>query len=289
LIIPARLIDACGNRPKHEAWLAQLPDFGGDLEKRWSLALGPAFDSGRSAWVAPVKLADGSDAVLKIGMPHSESEHEIDGLRFWNGKPTVRLLDADRKLGAMLLERCEPGLGLWMQPKPEQDLVLGGVLKRLRRMPADPHPFRHLSVMVAGWSKETLADAGHWSDAGQGPDAGLVREGLRLLAELAGTATREVLLATDLHAGNVLRAQREPWIAIDPRPYVGDPAYDATQHLLNSATPGSDPDATIRGFAEIAELDPERVRLWTFARAAAQPRDDWSNDPLMELARAIAP
>jgi streptomycin 6-kinase len=283
LIIPARIIAACSNRPKHEAWLARLPGAVGDLERRWSLVLGSAFDNASSAWVAPVTLADGTEAVLKLGMPHSECEHEIDGLRFWSGEPTVRLLDADRELGAMLLERCEPGNGLWLQPKPEQDLVLAGVLKRLWRTPIDPHPFRHLSKMLSGWSARTQADAGRW------PDAGLVREGLNLLAELPGSATREVLLATDLHAGNVLRAQREPWLAIDPRPHIGDPAYDATQHLLNRAKARSDPAVTIRRFAEIADLDPERVRLWTFARAAAQPRDDWSNDLLFELARAIAP
>ena len=127
------------------------------------------------------------------------------------------------------------------------------------------------------------------ADAAQWPDAGLVREGLRLLAELAGTATDQALLATDLHAGNLLSAQRESWLAIDPRPYIGDPAYDATQHLLNRARVGSDPVGTIRRFAELAGLDPERVRLWTFARAAAQPRDDWSQGPLMELALAIMP
>ena len=35
--------------------------------------------------------------------------------------------------------------------------------------------------------------------------------------------------------------------------------------------------------------DPERVRLWTFARAAAEPRDEWKEDDLMALARALAP
>lgn len=283
MIVPARLIAACSNKPKYEAWLAHLPDAVSDLERRWSLALGPAFDNARSAWAAPAKLADGTEAVLKLGMPHTECEHEIDGLRFWNGEPTVRLLAADGELGAMLLERCDPGIALWTQTAPEQDLVLAGVLKRLGRMPTDRHPFRHLSVMLARWSKRTLADAARW------PDSGLVRDGLRLFAELPGTAPRDVLLATDLHAGNVLRAQREPWLAIDPRPYVGDPAYDATQHLLNRVKLHSDPDVTILRFAEIADLDPERVRLWTFARAAAQPRDDWSGDSLVELARAIVP
>src|SRR5439155_24538436 len=30
-----------------------------------------------------------------------------------------------------------------------------------------------------------------------------------------------------------LRAEREPWLAVDPKPFVGDRAYDATQHLFN--------------------------------------------------------
>jgi streptomycin 6-kinase len=87
---------------------------------------------------------------LKMGMPHSECELETDGLRFWSGEPTVRLLNADPGLRAMLLEKCDPGDGLWMRPKPEQGMVLAGVLKRLCRMPIDPHPFRPLSTMLSG-------------------------------------------------------------------------------------------------------------------------------------------
>jgi len=283
MIIPQALVAACQNRPNREVWLAQLEVTIGLLTQRWSLILEAPFESASAAWVAPAKLPDGRAAVLKVAMPHVEGDHEIDGLRFWHGGPTVQLLDVDRKMGALLLERCEPGHGLWKQPKPEQDVVLAGILKRLWRVPPEPHPFRHLSEMLECWRERTLADAAQW------PDAGLVREGLRLLAELAGTATDQALLATDLHAGNLLRAQRESWLAIDPRPYIGDPAYDATQHLLNRARVGSDPVGTIRRFAELAGLDPERVRLWTFARAAAQPRDDWSQGPLMELALAIMP
>ena len=122
------------------------------------------------------------------------------------------------------------------------------------------------------------------------PDAGLVREGLRLFEELPRTAPVEVLLATGLHAGNVLRAEREPWLVIDPKPFAGDPAYDATQHLFNCAARlRSDPDGTIRRMADLLGVDSERVRLWTFARAAAEPRDHWRRDGPMALARAIAP
>jgi len=88
--------------------------------------------------------------------------------------------------------------------------------------------------------RRDAADVERWSDAG------LVREGLRLFKELPRTAPTEVLLSTDLHAGNVLRAEREPWLVIDPKPFVGDPAYDATQHLFNcDARLRSDPDETI--------------------------------------------
>src|SRR5207237_10169396 len=100
----------------------------------------------------------------------------------------------------------------------------------------------------------------------------------------------ELVLATDLHAGNVLHAEREPWLVIDPKPFVGDPAYDATQHLFNcSARLQSDPDGMIRSFADLLGVDHERVRLWTFARAAAAPRSAWNQRDLVELARTISP
>jgi streptomycin 6-kinase len=284
LVIPSRLEATCRNSAKREAWLVRLPEAVRGLKQRWSLVLGPPFENASAAWVAPANLADGTTAVLKLGMPHLEGLHEIDALRFWNGEPTIRLLDSDRELGAMLLERCDPGSSLWMRPKPEQDVVLAEVLKRLWRTPIEPHPFRHLSSMLEVWKKRTLDRSARW------PDSGLVLEGLRLLEHLSGTATREVLLATDLHPGNVLRSRREPWLVIDPKPFVGDPAYDATQHLLNDrARLCADPEGTVRRFAEFAGLEPERVKLWTFARAAAEPRDDWSNDPLMDLAWALRP
>jgi len=270
--------------PDRAAWLSRVPETLRDLEHRWSLTLGVPYQDASCAWVAPATLADGTSAVLKLGMPHMEAEHEIQGLRFWNGDPTVQLLKADHEHSAMLLERCEPGTKLRALPEPEQDLVIAGLLRRLWRSPPAPHPFRPLSMLMDHWSNETLANIERW------PDPGLVREGLRLFKELPRTAPIEVLLATDLHAGNVLRSQREPWLVIDPKPFIGDPAYDATQHLFNCpARLRSDPDGTIRRVADLLGVDSERVRLWTFARAAAEPRDDWRNDGCMELARAIAP
>jgi len=265
-------------------WLRALPSALRDLERRWGITLGAPFsgDEGSCAWVAPAVRRDGTPSVLKLGMPHIESAHEIQGLRFWNGDPTVKLQEAHEALGAMLLERCEPGTTLRAVPESEQDVVIAKVLNRLWRTPLAPHPFRPLSVMMAYWSDETLSKSSQWADAG------LVREGLRIMKDLADHAPREVLLATDLHAGNVLRAQREPWLAIDPKPFIGDMAYDATQHLLNCLERLElDPVGTISRFAEVLGVDQERVHLWTFARAAAEPRESWKDDRLSMLAMLL--
>ena len=284
--IPRGLAASCSKTPERAAWLDCLPGVLRELQRRWSLTLDAPFDGEEvsCSYVAAVVRADGTPAVLKISMPHMEGQQEIHGLRFWRGDPTVRLLTADDDLGAMLLERCEPGTALTALPQSEQDAVISGLLLRLWRSPSKHHPFRPLSALTEYWSEETLSHAEQW------PDTGLVREGLHLFKELPRNAPVEVLLATDLHAGNVLRARREPWLVIDPKPFVGDPAYDATQHLFNCyARLQSDPDRTIRGFADLLGVDHERVWLWTFARAAAEPREDWGNGDWLTLARAIAP
>ena len=286
LRIPSRLAANCRKTPELAAWLDRLPDVLRSLEHLWALTPDTPLDAEEPtcSYVAAVRAANGRPAVLKIAMPHMEGEHEIHGLRFWDGDPTVQLLEADDELGAVVLERCKPGTTLRALAEYDQDVVISGLLRRLWRQPLIPHPFRSLSTMTEYWTKETLGQIEQW------PDVGLVREGLKLFEELPRNATREVLLATDLHAGNVVQAEREPWLVIDPKPFVGDPAYDATQHLLNCRTRlRLDPDRTIRGLADLAGIDHERVRLWTFARAAAEPRDDWSNDDLVSLARSIAP
>lgn len=134
------------------------------------------------------------------------------------------------------------------------------------------------------WADETIAERETWRDAG------LVEEGLRLFEELSHGRPDDVVLATDVHAGNVLRAKREPWLVIDPKPFVGDRAYDATQHLLNGRSRLlRDPASTIRRFADLLELNYERIRLWTFARVAVDSSSDsWGPDPVA-LARALAP
>src|SRR5437667_11657851 len=289
MILPEQLIANCRNVPERQEWLLSLPDMLEELTSRWSLRVDAPFDHANvtCSWVAAVLRADGTPAILRIGMPHMEGADEIHGLRFWNGDPTVQLLEADDGRGAMLLERCLPGYMLRSEPEEKQDLVIAALLKRLWRRSTSLngiHAFRHLSELLNVWRQETLGQAQHW------PDAGLVREGLQISQALGKPAPTDTLLAADLQAGNVLRSQREPWLVIDPKPFVGDPPYDVVQHLHNcEARLHADPRGMIKRLSELAEVDMERLQLWTFARAAADPRPEWGSLLWMNIARRLAP
>ncbi len=270
--MPELLARQVESQPERRDWLARLPGIVAETAQRWSLDLGEPFQpGGQCAWVAPALTARGERLVLKIGWLHPEAMREADGLRFWDGNGAVRLHAAEHRddTAVLLLERCEPGTQLAGLPEPDQDAVLCSILRRLWREPPAGHQFPALAAMCRQWADEFEAE----NDADPVElDAGLVRAGLELFRLLPDTAARQVLLATDLHAQNVLEAQREPWLAIDPKPHVGDPAYDVLQHMINCERLAADPVGLARRLAERLELDTQRVLLWLFARCVQEVR-----------------
>jgi len=281
--IPQRLVATCQHNPTSQAWLERLPNTITTLAQRWELSLDAPFEGENvtCSWVAPARRADGTSVIFKLGLPHMEAEQECAGLRFWSHSGAVQVYEHDPESGAYVMERCEPGTPLRTLPEPEQDDVLAQVLPRLWQRPPEPHAFRPLSEMLQFWGDETRADEARW------PDPGLVREGLQLFETLSRPAPDDVLLATDLHAGNVLRAQREPWLVIDVKPFIGDRHYDITQHLFNCQERlRADPTGLIQRVSDLLHLDAERVRLWTFARAATESRDNWDD---LSLAHVLRP
>lgn len=284
IYIPTLLAKHCTKTAGRRTWLAALPATIHMLQMRWSLLVGAPYEHEyvSCSWVAPATRLDGTPAVLKVGMPHMEGEQEIEGLQFWNGQGTVRILEFDRSTNSMLLERCEPGIHLLSIAEPQQDVIITSILKRLRRQ-ASGQIFRPLSALIAYWNNETRSAAESW------PDAVLVAEGLQMLASLAEDPSNDVLLATDLHSGNVLRAEREPWLMIDPKPFLGDPAYDLTQHLFNCEQRlQANPHDLIHRVSDLAEVDNSRVLRWLFGRAAGEPRDNWHRDWKFELAQKLS-
>lgn len=182
----------------------------------------------------------------------------------------MRLFDALTwdEIDALLLEACEPGTSASSLPETAQDELMCSLLRRLWISPPADGPFRPLAQMCDVWASgmdvplatELLGDAG------------LVRAGAEMFRSLARDwPGPSVLLATDLHAGNVLAAEREPWLVIDPKPYVGDPTYDLTQHMLNCPERlVSEPRDFAGRLASLVDLDADRVLQWLFARCVVE-------------------
>ncbi|WP_250029507.1 aminoglycoside phosphotransferase family protein [Paractinoplanes maris] len=261
--MPANLMSSTGRHPPFDRWVRELPATVAGVAERWGLELGRPYQPGGTAsWVAPT--ADGR--VLKVGWVHYEARDEAAGLRAWDGQGTVRVHRAERTgpTDVLLLEACRPGTTLTESvPPAERDEVVAKLLPRLWIAPPPGSDFRPLQSMVDAWAESV--------EPGKLPDPGLARAGLELWRSLPGTADQDVLLCTDLHPDNVLRAEREPWLIVDPKPYVGDPAYDPIQHMLNfpdrlAAGPGAFADR----MAGLLGLDAERVRQWLLARCVVE-------------------
>jgi streptomycin 6-kinase len=185
------------------------------------------------------------------------------------------------------MERCLPGTPLGqVLPEPDQDVVVAGLLRRLWAHPCQAHPFRPLAEMCQAWADEFEAEYANAPPSDR-IDTGLAREGIELFRELPGTAASQVLLCTDLHGDNILAAGRAPWLVVDPKPYVGDPAYDVLQHMLCCEDRlAADPAGLAGRMARLAGLDPGRVRLWLFARAV---QESVGSPILHQVARQLAP
>ena len=273
--------------PLRQAWLAGLPARVADLAARWRLSLGEPYEpGGHCAWVAPVLDPEGRQLVLKVGWTHTEGRDEAEGLAMFGGQGAVQVyaFEHDGDTTSLLLERCVPGEELRTRPESEQDEVLADLLLRLWSVPLPAgHPFRPLTQMCDEWAGEAGAKLAERPAA---MDPGLAREGLTAFRALPRSATRSVLLCTDLHAGNVLSGRRRPWLLIDPKPYVGDPHYDITQHLLNCRQRlDDDPHGLVRRMSDLTGLDAERSRDWTFARCVQEGVD---SPHLQDVARQLA-
>lgn len=260
--------------PGGAAWLDELPRLIADCRERWQLRLGEPFDDARIGYVVRATRLDGTPVVLKINKPEPDGEHEASALRHWAGDGAVRLIDDDPARWALLLERLVPGDRLWdLADEIAANEIAASVLRRLHAQatPAADAPFRPLAVAAAAWAAELPRD---WERFGRPFERRLLDEALDLLRDLPRTPVPSVLLHQDFHGGNVLRDATRGWLAIDPKPLVGDPAFDAASLLRDRRSAlASDPAPARRvrrrldQLAELLDLDRERMRSWGIAHA----------------------
>ncbi|EMF51196.1 MULTISPECIES: aminoglycoside phosphotransferase family protein [Streptomyces] len=247
---------------KGRAFAAALPGLAARFLDHWGLRPdGPAMH-GMCALVLPVvRTADETPAVLKLQILDDESAGEPVALRVWDGDGAVRLLDHDPETGSMLLERLDPARMLSHEPDTHAAvLVIARLLAHLTATPAPP-ALRRLADIAADMLDRTPPVLARVPDPFD----------RRLLADCAA-ALREVraepgdrLLHWDLHFGNVLGADRAPWLAIDPKPLAGDPAFDLWPALNNRFDPDDVP-WRFDAMTDVLSLDRDRARAWTLAR-----------------------
>jgi streptomycin 6-kinase len=317
-LVPGSLpvVRELGRTAAARPWLAALPGLIEEVRDAYGLRLSAPLHGGSCSWVAPAELPDGTRAVLKIGWPHREMLAEPTALRRWDGRGAVRLLAHDPHRHALLLERCDPGTPLSAAPGPAEARLRTGcaVLRRLWSAPAPPpaavtptgagagtadgeaaiERLRDVTAEWAGLVEERLARLR------TGYDRGLVAEGARLLRELPASAGRDVVLHGDANPGNLLAADGGRWLAIDPKPMTGDPAYDPWPLLAQVGDPfaGPAPLPVLRSrvalLADELALDPDRMIGWAIARAVeaalwtAEHDDVPGGAALLDAARLLA-
>lgn len=268
------------------AWLQGLPQRIQHFAARWSLTLEPPFPGIAWNYVAPALRADGTAAVFKLSRHVDETRNEIAALRLWDGDGAARLLGADAEAGAQLIERLEPGTMLAEVTEHDDDAatrIAAGLLRRLWTRPVPPdHGLRPLASWCAAYDRNRTA----LSAGAGGFPAALFQRADALRHELLTTTTNPVVLHGDMHHFNVLRAHREPWLAIDPKGLLGDPCFDLCQFLRNPLPmPVANSRRRLDIFCDELGLDRQRARAWCLVHAVLDA--SWDFEDGAPLGRAI--
>ncbi len=265
--IPEHFLRFADLSPSWAEWMDRLPRLMSTVVAEWRLRIDGVVATGEGALVVPVLTEDGTKAAAKFGWPHPEAEHEHLALRAWAGDGVVQLLRADPRRSVLLLERADASRDLTRMPVLAACEIIAGFYERLHR-PAIPQLDR-LSEQAARWSEElTILRAGNLVPRRY------VEQAIALARDFAADpATDGALVHTDLHYFNVLAADREPWLVIDPKPLSGDPAYEVAPVLWNrweeAAATGNLRTAILdRLYAVVdrAGLDEDRARAWVVVR-----------------------
>jgi streptomycin 6-kinase len=229
------------------------------VARDWGLRLGEPYPPGAAGYVVRAELSDGTPAVLKLQHRHREDEQEADALERWDGDGAICLLRRDDDQHALLLERCEPGTPL----SRGGDDPLGVLIELLPRLWKDATGFRTVAEEATWWLEE--------GDLSRMGSSRIRDAAISLARELAPTQRELVLVHQDLHGDNVLAAQREPWLVIDPKPLAGEREFAVAPIVRSGELGHSRREVLYRLDRLCAELglDRERARGWTIVQTMA--------------------
>jgi streptomycin 6-kinase len=281
------------------AWIAALPGLAEACLRRFDVSPDGPPRSGAVALVLPVRCADGAPAVLKLQPVDDETAGEPVALHAWHGHGAVRLIAHDPGTGSMLLDRLDGDRTLSAVTDDLEALrILSELMARLHRVPAPPG-VRHLRDIAARMLDGVPRALALTADADL---RSLISTCAAVLGDLAAEPG-DRLLHWDLHFDNVLATLDDPgrWLAIDPKPLVGDPGFELLAALHNRwadvVATGDVPRAVRRRFDLMTGtlgLDRQRAAGWTLARIlqnalweAVNGEAAWSREPDAAIARTL--
>lgn len=247
------------------AWLEDLPRLVAGCARRWQLDILPPFDFDSYNYVCPAVRADGAAVVLKLAPPNPEVAWQAEALRICHGDGMVLLLEADVEQGILLMERLLPGT---MLAELEDDEQVTEIAARMMRRVWRPAPPIHDFPTVARWAGgfQRLRDR-FGGGCGPLPPESIERaEGL--FKDLLASPEPPRLIHGDANPFNILKAEREPWLVIDPKGVVGHPLWD-TATFLNNLPEGAPPHELRRVLARrvdqlagLLDYPPQEVAAW---------------------------
>lgn len=268
IAVPTPSLEWLSHFDDGRSWLDSLPTLVDLAVKRWGLEIvGPPFEGGMCGLVQPVVAAGTVDAVLKLQFPHDESAYEADALRLWNGSGAIQLLEHDESIDALLLERCLPGRPLSTVGRSDAITVMAGLVEQLSL--ACDEVISTLATEAERWRRDLPV---RWKAF----EPELVEHTIRLIDELVPTQGPQVLIHQDLHGDNVLAASRRPWLAIDPKPVVGEVAF-ALAPIIRSGELGHtrvDVVTRLDSLSAALHVDRERARGWAIVQTMAWGIED---------------
>ena len=276
---------------KGERWLADLPDIITEICGRWSLEIDKVFPNLSFNFVASCAGKTGEKFVLKIGVPETDAPvvYEKRALEAFGGNGAVRLINYDEGLTAMLIERAVEGLTLSEVCGEDYSRAVRIAVQVMRKLPRQP-PNKREFINLESWIDELERAVA----VGFEPEK--VAKAQRLFRELVAPFENKILLHGDIHFDNILSAQREPFLLIDPKGLVGEIGYEIavflndlagwTSHLphrkeiLNSA---------VESFSKAFSVSAEDLRKWAYSFAVLSAwwmREDFGKNRKEDVLRA---
>ncbi len=232
-------------------WLHDLPNIVSIARDLWGLDSGTVPQSLSISYVEFTTTASKEQVVLKIGVPNEQLFSEMEALRVYDGRKTVRQIEMDKDLGAMLLQRLHPGTMLWeMGDNREETRVAAEVISALPVAVPPGHGFPR----YARWAEKAFLLTRNLWDPSEKMPRDLIDQAETVLAGILRTKQENMVLHGDLHHGNILLDHCSGWIAIDPKGATGPACLEFGSFLHNrlpTDLPAPKRDALLKERVEI--------------------------------------